>query len=163
MIYTDILNNIGEEKEVVRAFVVKPLEKLEITTEMKLMAPNTYGNTIVKVVVMDGGKLELNGLIKIGKDAVGANAFLRQNVLLLGENSLAVARPELEIETDNVKASHAMTVGQLNEEELFYLQSRGITKKKAVKILTKAFFAEILDRVSEDDRQNILDYFKSNK
>lgn len=163
MIYTDILNIIGEEKEVVRAFVVKPQEKLEITTEMKFMAPNTYGNTIVKVVVMDGGKLELSGLIKIGKDAVGANAFLRQNVLLLGENAFATAKPELEIETDEVKASHAMTVGQLNEEELFYLQSRGFTKNKAVKILTKAFFTEIIDRVSEDDKQNILDYLRSNK
>ena len=81
----------------------------------------------------------LKGKILIEKDAIGAEAFLRFKVLLLGENARAEVDPELEISCNQVKASHAASVGQIDEEQLFYLMSRGLNKKDAVKLIVKAF------------------------
>ena len=79
--------------------------------------------------------------ILIEKDAVGAEAFLRFKVLLLGENARAEVDPELEILCNQVKASHAASVGQIDEEQLFYLMSRGLSKQDAVKLIVEAFLS----------------------
>ena len=99
------------------------------------------GETEVKAVVEDGGKLKLKGKILIEKDAVGAEAFLRFKVLLLGKNASAEVDPELEILCNQVKASHSASVGRIDEEQLFYLTSRGLSKKEAVKLIVKAFLS----------------------
>ncbi len=99
------------------------------------------GETEVKAVVEDGGEILLKGKILIEKDAVGAEAFLRFKVLLLGENARAEVDPELEILCNQVKASHAASVGQIDEEQLFYLMSRGLSKQDAVKLIVEAFLS----------------------
>ncbi len=100
---------------------------------------NLSGETEVRVVVEDGGSIKLKGKILIQKDAVGADAFLRLKVMLLGENAKAEVDPELEILTNDVKASHAAFVGQIDEEQLFYLMSRGIDRQNAIKLMVEAF------------------------
>jgi len=91
--------------------------------------------------VEDGGKIVLKGKILIQKDAIGANAFLRFGVLLLGKNAKAEVNPELEILTNDVKASHAASVGQVDAEQIFYLMSRGINKEESVKLIVEAFLS----------------------
>ena len=100
---------------------------------------NLEGETQVRAVVEDGGSLKLKGKILISKDAVGANAFLRFKVLLLGKNARAQVDPELEILTNDVRASHAVSVGNVDGEQLFYLMSRGINKKESIKLIVGAF------------------------
>ena len=102
---------------------------------------NLEGETEIKAVVEEGGNLKLKGKILIKKDAVGANAFLRFKVLLLGKNAKAEVDPELEILTNDVKASHAAAVGQVDEEQLFYLMSRGFDKQKAIELMVEAFLS----------------------
>jgi len=102
---------------------------------------NLEGETEVRAVVEDGGSIKLKGKILIQKDAVGANAFLRFKVLLLGKTSRAQVDPELEILTNDVRASHAASVGQIDEEQLFYLMSRGINKKDSIKLIVEAFLS----------------------
>jgi len=99
------------------------------------------GETEIRAVVEDGGNLKLKGKILIEKDAVGAEAFLRFKVLLLGGNAKAEVDPELEILTNDVKASHAASVGQVDEEQIFYLMSRGFSKEKAIELIVEAFLA----------------------
>lgn len=100
---------------------------------------NLEGETEVRAVVEDGGSIKLKGKILIQKDAVGANAFLRFKVLLLGKNARAEVDPELEILTNDVRASHAASVGQIDSEQLFYLMSRGINRKESIKLIVDAF------------------------
>ncbi|MFA7300764.1 MAG: SufD family Fe-S cluster assembly protein [Candidatus Shapirobacteria bacterium] len=100
---------------------------------------NLEGETEIRAVVEDGGNLILKGKILIQKDAVGANAFLRFKVLLLGLTSRAEVDPELEILTNDVKASHAASVGQVDSEQLFYLMSRGFNKQKAIELIVESF------------------------
>ncbi|PJC80312.1 hypothetical protein CO009_02270 [Candidatus Shapirobacteria bacterium CG_4_8_14_3_um_filter_35_11] len=102
---------------------------------------NLEGETEVRAVVEDEGSLKLKGKILIQKDAIGANAFLRFKVLLLGKNARAEVDPELEILTNDVRASHAASVGQIDLEQLFYLMSRGINKKESIKLIVEAFLA----------------------
>lgn len=102
---------------------------------------NLEGETEIRAVVEDGGNLKLKGKILIQKDAFGANAFLRFKVLLLGKNARVEVDPELEILTNDVKASHAASVGQVDPEQLFYLMSRGCGRQKAIELIVEAFLS----------------------
>jgi Fe-S cluster assembly scaffold protein SufB len=142
MRYFDVLDKVGQSKDIKKFLVVKSGESVEIETVMEFKAPKTQGNTLIKAVVMPGGKLNLKGVIKIDKGAELVEAFLRQSILLIGENSMATAIPELEIESNEVRASHAAAIGRVDEEQLFYLMSRGLNRDEAVKLIIKAFLTE---------------------
>lgn len=142
MRYFDILDKVGQSKDIRKFLVVKSGQTIDVETVMEFKAPQTQGNTLIKAVVMPGGKLNLKGIIKIDKGAELVEAFLRQAVLLIGENSMATAVPELEIESNEVKASHAAAIGRIDEEQLFYLMSRGLKREEAVKLIIKAFLTE---------------------
>ncbi len=129
-------------RQMVKVLRVGAGEEVYLKTESVYDAPRQTGEVVVKAVVMENGFLDLSGIIKIKKKANLAEAFLRQKVLLVGENSRAEARPELEIETDEVKASHAASVGRVNEEEIFYLTSRGFSRSEALELIIKAFLGE---------------------
>ena len=135
----DILNTEGDERHIERVIEVKRGENVELSTLMVLAAPHTKGDTLIKAVVYDGGRLKLKGMVKVSKGAVGADGFLRQKVLLVGKTAMAEATPELEIECNEVKASHAASIGRIDEEQMFYLMSRGFEKEDAVKLIIEAF------------------------
>ena len=74
---------------------------------------------------------------------------MTQSVLLLSDDAKAVATPKLEIKTDEVRVSHSATVGQMDQEQLFYLRSRGLSHDESVRTLIKSFLAEALDQLSK--------------
>lgn len=97
---------------------------------------------LIKAVVEDGGRLEAKGLIKIAKKVKEVDVFLRYKVLLLGKNAWATVNPQLEIESFEVKAGHAASIGRVDEEQIFYLMSRGISREESVKLIVEAFLNE---------------------
>lgn len=123
-------------------YLVKKGEKVVWDEVIRYNKDHLSGETEVRAVVEDGGELKLRGKIVVEKEAVGAEAFLRFKVLLLGENARVEVDPELEILCNEVKAGHAAAVGRIDEEQLFYLTSRGLTREEAVKLIVKAFLAE---------------------
>jgi Fe-S cluster assembly protein SufD len=88
-----------------------------------------------------------NGKIFVRKDAQKTNAFQKNNNLMLGKKSIVDSKPQLEIFADDVKCSHGSTVGQFNEEALFYLRSRGIGEDKAKALLIHAFVYDIVEKM----------------
>lgn len=102
-------------------------------------APETGGRITVRGVVGRGASLDLSGLIKITKDAQHIDDFLELRVLLLDKTSHATAEPKLEIEADDVKASHAASVGKIDDELILYLQSRGLAEDAAREEVIKAW------------------------
>ena len=82
-------------------------------------------------------------------DAQKTEAYQANHNLLLSTEARAEARPQLEIYADDVKCSHGATVGRLNEDELFYLRSRGITAEEAARLQQMAFVGEVLEMVSD--------------
>ncbi len=99
----------------------------------------TKGRITVRAVVGAGAHVKITGMIKIRKEAQETDDFLELRVLTLDKTARAVAEPELEIEANNVKASHAASVGQVNEEQILYLMSRGLSADAAKEEIVKGW------------------------
>ncbi len=120
--------------------------------------PHCESNETYKGIVSGTGKAVFNGKVMVRKDAQKTNAYQSNNTLLLGEQALVYAKPQLEIYADDVKCSHGATVGQVDGQELFYLRARGISEPEARKLLLLAFAGEIIDKVSfEQLRASLFD------
>lgn len=130
-------------KKILKKVIVKKGESKKIADVWVFDKPGQKQEIEVRAVVEAGGSLELRGMIKIKKEAVGSDVFLTQKVLLVGDGARAVTVPELEIECNQVKASHASSVGQMDVEQVYYLRSRGITESEAKKMLVKAFMSDL--------------------
>lgn len=111
-------------------------------------------NQLFKGTYDDRSTAVFNGKVLVRKDAQRTNAFQSNKNLLLSDKATINSKPELEIYADDVKCSHGATTGQMNENELFYLQARGIEKDKAKAILNQAFLAELIDYVTIPDLKN---------
>jgi Fe-S cluster assembly protein SufD len=141
MKYFNILNKVGQVENISKSIIVKSCQKIELESVMEFTSSQIKGNTVIKAVVMPGGFISLKGIIKIKPHINQVNAFLKHSVLLIGKNSSAVSIPQLEIESNDVEASHASTIGQIDLEQLFYLMSRGFSYTNAVKLIIKSFLS----------------------
>ena len=103
--------------------------------------PNTSKRLNIRAIVQNGANLHINALIHIHPQAKNADSFLDIRVLILDEKSRADVRPQLEIETNSVKASHAATVSPIDPDQLFYLQSRGLNYAQAQKLIVAGFLS----------------------
>jgi Fe-S cluster assembly protein SufD len=112
---------------------------LDLSVTIIHAAPHTTANTVIKAVVDDEAFAFISGTIIVKPAAQVTNSFLKENVLLLSEKARAEAIPNLEIEANDVKCSHAATVGKVDPEQLFYLQSRGLTPSQAKTAIAQGF------------------------
>jgi Fe-S cluster assembly protein SufD len=117
-------------------------------TFMDHKMPNCESNELYKGIYLGRAKGVFNGKIMVQPDAQKINAFQANNNLLLSDNSSINSKPQLEIYADDVKCSHGCTIGQLDENALFYMNTRGISKEDAKAILTFAFASEALDKIT---------------
>lgn len=101
----------------------------------------TFGRVSIKGIAKNGARVAVTGMIKIDKDAQGVDDFLEMRILLLDDKSSATAEPKLEIEANDVKASHAAAVGRIDKEQLFYLESRGMSNASAEELIVQGFLA----------------------
>src|SRR3989338_3488792 len=108
------------------------------------LGPRSQSKTLFKGVGKDTSKQVFNVMIKIDKPAQQSNAFLENRVLLLSKHAKSESKPELEIEANDVKASHAATTGRIDDKQLFYLQSRGIDRGLAQEMITQGFLWEVI-------------------
>lgn len=110
-------------------------------------APSTTSDLLFKGAVQDTGRSVYSGLIRVRKEARGTNAFQTNRNLVLSEGAGAESVPNLEIETDDVRCSHASAVGPIDDEHLYYLESRGVPPDVAERLIVLGFFGEVLDRL----------------
>ena len=117
---------------------------------------HTRTNQLFKGILADSSRLVFNGKIFIRKQSQKSEAYQTCKNLLLSENAEANAKPQLEIEADDVKASHGAAIGSVNPDELFYLQSRCIDKNKAVAILCRGFADDVMFRLQDEQVRKAL-------
>jgi hypothetical protein len=103
------------------------------------LAPDTRSRLTVRSA-LDGGRAIYRGLVKVTRQAPGANGYQHGKTLLLSEGSVADVLPELEIATNNVKCSHGVTTAFLDDAALFYLRSRGLTRAQARRMALLGFY-----------------------
>lgn len=137
--YVYRLDKFGQEIEVVGRFMVRGEEKLDLRVEVIHLAENTTARISLKATVDDVAQVLIKGNVIVEKTARKTVSFLEERILLLSSKAKAEAIPDLEIKNNEVKCSHAATVGKIDEEQVFYLNSRGITEKKAKEMIAKGF------------------------
>ena len=112
--------------------------------------PNSYSNELYKGIVDENAHAVFNGKIYVRPQAQKTNAFQSNENILLSEQATVNSKPQLEIWADDVKCSHGCTTGQLDEEAIFYLRSRGISKTRAKALMLNAFASEALSEIKND-------------
>jgi Fe-S cluster assembly protein SufD len=110
-------------------------------------APHTTSNQLVKGIVDGQARLDFAGTIFVDQLAQGTNASQLNKHLMLSDQAKVYTRPQLRIDADDVKCSHGASIGQLDEEALFYLVSRGLTPRQARQVMTDGFSADVLNQL----------------
>jgi Fe-S cluster assembly protein SufD len=119
-------------------------------------APNCMSDLLVKGALRDEAVSVYSGLIKIRKDAQHSDAYQANRSLILSPKAKADSMPKLEIEANDVRCTHGATMGQVDADQLFYLQSRGFSLEEAQNTLVHGFFQPVIDRIAlEQVRQQI--------
>jgi len=137
-IFLDLVK-IGQTRSVYGAVIGKSNDVIELTSNIVHKASSTTARFFTRVVLYDNAKILFKGHIKILDGISGCDSFLSLKVLLLGELCEVVASPILEIENNDVKCSHSVSISRPSEEELFYLMSRGMSRKSATSLIAKGF------------------------
>ncbi len=125
--------------------------------------PNSFSNELYKGLMDGKSKGVFNGKIYVRPHAQKTNAFQSNRNILLSDMATVNTKPQLEIWADDVKCSHGCTTGQLDEEAMFYLQSRGIPKETAKAMLLYAFAGEVLAAIKDEHVKNYVDSIVSER
>jgi len=139
----------------VGAFFLANKDEVKLNVNIEHVAPDTTSETLIKSVLTDKAVGSFYGLVSIKKGAKNTDTFFREDALLLSDTAKAEAVPSLEIDENEVKAGHASTVGPVDEEQLFYLMSRGITRKEAESLFVRGFLYPVSENLPEKEKEKI--------
>ena len=144
------LKGDGSSIRILGLLIGKKEDKVDIKINLSHVGQNTKSEIIFKGALEDESGVNFEGLVRINKNAKKTNAWLAVHLLLLSERANGRAIPSLEILENDIKAGHATTVGKVNDLEMFYLQSRGLPKKKAKQLIVEGFLKSVLDQMPEE-------------
>lgn len=119
--------------------------------------PNCVSNELYRGVLLDKSTGVFNGKVYVRQDAQKTNAFQSNGNIIVSDTATMNSKPELEIYADDVKCSHGSTTGQLDEEAVFYLMARGLSKESARKLLINAFAEDVLEKLVNEDLREIIE------
>jgi len=150
------LRSPGAHADMLGLYIAENTQHLDHETLQDHIAPHASSNLLFKGALMDEGRSVFRGLIRVHPKAQRTDAYQTNRNLILSEGARADSLPNLEIAADDVRCSHAATVGQLDKEEVFYLQSRGIPYIEAMRLVIFGFFGEVLDQLELEGVRNEL-------
>jgi len=142
-----LMEGQGATSENIEVIFGSGVQRFDAVSNITHLGPNTSGHAISKGVVKDQARLVFKGMIRITKNAKNSRAYLAEHGMILGKEARADAIPGLEIETNEVKATHSASVAQINEEQIFYLMSRGMREDEAKRLIIVGFFEPIVERI----------------
>ena len=151
------LEEQGAEAEVNSAYIMDGWATLDTTTNIEHLSPYTYSHQLIKGVVGGNARGVFQGKIHIASGAVKTEGNQLHKALLLSDTAEVDVKPELEIYADDVKCSHGAASGELDEEQLFYMRSRGISLEDARQLLIDAYLDEVTTKI---DNENIEQWIK---
>ena len=134
----------------------------EIKSNINHLFENTKSYQLIKAVLGDESKAVYQGKIFVNSDAQKTDGYQLSKAILLNETSEFNAKPELEIYADDVKCSHGSASGNLNEDSIFYIMSRGLNYEEAKKLLINGFLLDVVEKITDDEikkfMKNILNF-----
>ena len=142
----------GEGSECVLngVYVGRETQHIDNRTVIEHEKPHCLSTEIYKGIVGDNARGVFNGKIHVHPDAQKTNAIQNNSGLLLSDSASIDTKPQLEIYADDVRCTHGATIGQLDEDALFYLRTRAIDLKQAKKMLVNAFAGEVIDQIENE-------------
>ncbi len=136
----------GARAEVTALFFPRAAEHVDVVSTVEHRAGEATSETLIKSAATDSGQARFLGNIRIAAHAQGSDARLRDDALLLSRNAHVDSVPALEIGANDVKAYHGATVGAIDEEQVFYVESRGIDRNAAERMIALGFFEPAIER-----------------
>jgi Fe-S cluster assembly protein SufD len=157
-----VLQGEGGESDQLAVYFADGSQMLDFRTLQDHDAPRTRSDLLFKGAVEDVARSVYSGLVHLRPTAQKANAFQTNRNLVLSEGASAESIPNLEIEANDVKCSHASTVGPIDDDQLYYLESRGIPPEDAERLIILGFFDDVLERLpvsalSDGLRRSVVD------
>ncbi len=148
-----VLAGEGAEANIYGAYVCGGDEKVKISVDMHHDLPHCNSRQLFKGIAGGKSKVDFYGKIIVAQDAQRTEAYQENHNILLSDDTKVDTKPQLEIYADDVKCSHGATIGRLNEEEQFYMRSRGITLEDAKVLQMISFIAPVLEQIPEEERE----------
>ena len=130
--------------------VARNAQEFDQRTYQDHLKPNTTSELLYKNALFDESRTIFSGLIKVEPGAHRTDAYQKVRNLLLSDEAEANSLPGLEILADDVRCTHGATSGQIEQEELFYLKSRGISERAAQALIVRGFLNEVMDRLPNE-------------
>ncbi len=143
----------GAQANIYGAYVCGSDEKVKIAVDMHHDLPHCNSRQLFKGIAGGKSRVDFYGKIIVEQDAQRTEAYQENHNILLSDDAKVDTKPQLEIYADDVKCSHGATIGRLNEEEQFYMRSRGITLEDAKVLQMISFIAPVLEQIPEADRE----------
>lgn len=144
----------GAEANLYGAYVCGGSENVRISVEMHHDVPHCNSRQLFKGIAGGRSKVDFYGKIIVAQDAQRTEAYQENHNILLSDDAKVDTKPQLEIYADDVKCSHGATIGSLNEEEQFYMRSRGITLEDAKVLQMISFIAPVLENMEDEGERN---------
>ena len=155
------LSGEGAEANVYGAYVCGGEEKVKISVDMHHDVPHCSSRQLFKGIAGGASKVDFYGKIIVAKDAQRTEAYQENHNILLSDGAKVDTKPQLEIYADDVKCSHGATIGRLNEEEQFYMRSRGISLEDAKVLQMISFIAPVLENIEDEtEREAVASKFE---
>ena len=146
----------GAEANIYGAYVCGGEERVKIAVDMHHDLPHCNSRQLFKGIAGGTSKVDFYGKIIVAQDAQRTEAYQENHNLLLTDGAKVDTKPQLEIYADDVKCSHGATIGRLNEEEQFYMRSRGITLEDAKVLQMISFIAPVLENIQDEAQREHL-------
>ena len=150
------LTGEGAEANVYGAYVCGGEEKVKIAVDMHHDMPHCNSRQLFKGIAGGVSKVDFYGKIIVAQDAQRTEAYQENHNILLTDGAKVDTKPQLEIYADDVKCSHGATIGRLNEEEQFYMRSRGISLEDAKVLQMISFVAPVLENIPDETQREAL-------
>ena len=151
-----IFEKEGVSCHLIGLYVLNENEKLDFKTSATHKVRNTSCLQDVRGILKNNSQSKYIGSIVIEEKASLTESFLDDGVLVLGNGTKNQADPILEIKNNDVKASHGSTTGRINEEEIFYLMARGLSRNESENIIVGGFFEKLLNQIEDEEVRKII-------
>ena len=152
------LEGDGSESQIVGTFFGTDDQHFDINARVWHLAEQTTADLVTRGVLDDVARSVYEGVQDVGEDAWNTSSYQRENTLMLSDDAEADASPKLIIHNHDTEASHSATVGQVDAEDLFYLESRSIDSRTARNMLVEGFFVPVLEEIAVDEfREDVTD------
>ena len=147
----------SSESQIVGAFFGHNDQHFDLNSRVWHEAEHTVADLVTRGVLDDKARSVYEGVQDVGREAWDTSSYQRENTLMLSDESEADASPKLIINNHDTEASHSATVGQVDQQDLFYMTSRGVDEERAKNMLVEGFFVPVLEEVAVDELREDMD------